>query len=160
MDKLSVRELTEADIQQIAAWRYEEPYDLYNISAQALQEFRNGLYRALVTPNDELKGFVCWGTSAQVRGVRDRGHYDDESLLDMGLGMHPDLTGCGLGASFVNACLKWLAQTFAPAGFRLTVASFNRRAIRVYQKAGFEMTALCKTPTTKGEFEFTVMEKR
>ena len=73
------------------------------------------------------------------RGVtvrRDAGLYG-EPLLDVGLGLRPDLTGRGLGLGFVAAVLALGRERFGPVGFRLSVAVFNERAIRVYERAGF-----------------------
>jgi hypothetical protein len=55
------------------------------------------------------------------------------------LGMRPDLTGRGLGEEFVHAGLRFARETYSPPAFRLTVATFNQRAIRVYERAGFEI---------------------
>ena len=51
--------------------------------------------------------------------------------------MTPDLVGKRLGLGFVLAGLEFAEERFAPSGFRLTVATFNERAIRVYERAGF-----------------------
>jgi RimJ/RimL family protein N-acetyltransferase len=52
--------------------------------------------------------------------------------------MRPDLTGQGLGATFVSAVLRFARQEMARTEFRITVAAFNKRALRVWQKAGFQ----------------------
>ena len=44
--------------------------------------------------------------------------------------MRPDLTGQGLGAEFVRAGLRFAQDSYSPPAFRLTVATFNRRAIK------------------------------
>ena len=94
----------------------------------------------------ELVGFCCFGPAARVAG----GDYRREELLDVGLGLRPDLTGRGLGLAFVRAVLAHAGATRAPAGYRLTVAAFNRRAVRVYERAGFVLDHTFERPGEDG----------
>ncbi|WP_179068851.1 GNAT family N-acetyltransferase [Nostoc sp. C052] len=50
----------------------------------------------------------------------------------------PDLTGQGKGAEYANAMLEFADSLFQPKAFRVTIAAFNKRAIRVWQKLGFK----------------------
>lgn len=54
------------------------------------------------------------------------------------LGLRPDLTGHGLGESFVRTCLRFASATLGAQSYTIVVAAFNRRAIIVYQLAGFQ----------------------
>ena len=56
----------------------------------------------------------------------------------VGLGLRPYLTGRGLGLRFVEAGIEFAVERFHPQRLRLAVASFNKRAITVYERAGFE----------------------
>jgi ribosomal-protein-alanine N-acetyltransferase len=47
------------------------------------------------------------------------------------------LTGCGLGRAAIGTGLEFGASRFAPAAFRITVAAFNQRALRVVTALGF-----------------------
>jgi len=58
-------------------------------------------------------------------------------VIEIGLAMRPDLTGRGLGLSFVEAGLDFARDRYAPTRFTLDVATFNVRAQRVYERAGF-----------------------
>lgn len=123
---------------EIAAWRYDLPYDFYDMAAdeegidEHLDPERLKDYYAAFSGNSELAGFLSFGEEARVAG----GDYSGDAL-DIGLGLRPDLTGKGLGLGFVKAGLEFANEQFSPEGFRLSVATFNERAIRVYERAGF-----------------------
>jgi RimJ/RimL family protein N-acetyltransferase len=130
--------MDETAARAIMAWRYEAPYDVYNLGAGDVdQKVRcfldpvNG-YRTIVDRGGCLVAYCCFGPDAQVPG----GDYDNPAL-DVGLGVRPDLTGQGLGYAFVRAVLRFARQELAPTEFRVTVAEFNERAQRVWQAAGF-----------------------
>ena len=63
------------------------------------------------------------------------------------------------GAAFVRAVLAFGAATFAPDRFRLTVASFNERAIRVYERAGFRAVAAFPFAHAVTGRAFLIMER-
>ena len=70
---------------------------------------------------------------------------DDETLnraeLWIGFGLKPELTGIGLGYGFVSACVEFAVTHSDYKGeyIRLGVAIFNKRAIKVYERVGFEI---------------------
>ncbi len=118
----------------IATWRYPAPYDCYDLSGVAPAYFldqANGFF-ALLSATDELIGFRSFGADGQVPG----GQYDD-SALDTGGGLRPSLTGRGLGRRAIKTGLEFGRRRFAPRAFRVTVASFNLRALRVVTSLGF-----------------------
>jgi ribosomal-protein-alanine N-acetyltransferase len=78
-------------------------------------------------------------------------------MVDIGLGLRPDLTGRGLGLPFVLAGLEFARERFAPEGFRLTVAAFNERAILIYERAGFRGIETFTHRTNGGEHPFVLM---
>ncbi|MEZ4863911.1 MAG: GNAT family protein [Caldilineaceae bacterium] len=80
----------------------------------------------------ELIAFRCFGKDAQVPGGDYRA-----AALDMGGGLRSDLTGKGLGASIMEAAFECARHNFAPKAFRTTVAAFNKRALRVFEKIGY-----------------------
>lgn len=148
--------MTEPDARAVVAWRYEGPYVLYNTDPAQFDETRRALleprnrYYAVRTAEDGLVGTFCFGPDAQVPG----GDYDDADALDIGLGLRPDLTGRGLGGAFLLAGLAFARERLVPTPtrFRLTVAAFNRRAIRVYERAGFRPTHRFVRPSDGREF--------
>ncbi|MDQ2807270.1 MAG: GNAT family N-acetyltransferase [Chloroflexota bacterium] len=145
----------------IAGWRYPPPYDFYNpfpdIAAYLIDPAN--AYFAAYGLHDELAGFFCYGAEAQVFGGHVAGLYSGDATLDLGLGMHPDLMGHGSGAPFVAAGLAFGRARYRPRAFRLTVACFNTRAIRVYTQAGFVPGPVFPSPTARGEVPFLLMQR-
>lgn len=124
---------------EISTWKYDQPYQLYNLdgSAETVREFLDGSYTAVVDADEGTIGYFCVGIAAQVPLGSHHGAYVDDSLVDVGFGMRPDLTGQGRGFEFVSAILAFVASNVENNRLRLTVATFNRRAIRLYEKLGF-----------------------
>ncbi len=130
--------LTEQDVRDFLDWRYDAPYNIYNMVGESADETiaffldeDNG-YFALHDEDDTLIGFCCFGVEGQVPG----GDYSLDAL-DIGVGMRPELTGQGLGYDFVAAALAFAEKTFAPQRLRATIAAFNQRSQRVFEKHGF-----------------------
>ena len=145
---MKVREMDEEKAVNILSWRYEKPYDFYNNedTAEARAELLNGTYHAVVDEEGQLFGFFCTGTSAQVPAGHEYGVYD-EDCIDMGLGMHPERTGKGTGHTFCTFILEQIEARHQDKPVRLTVASFNKRAIRPYEKLGFVQQYVFGTDT-------------
>jgi len=80
-------------------------------------------------------------------------------VLEIGLGLHPERTGQGLGKRFLEAGLAYSRRRFAPKQFTLSVASFNRRAITVYERTGFAPVRIYTHRTKGGEWEFIEMRR-
>jgi len=133
----------------ILKWTYPPPYDFYNIetSEEAYAELLDGSYQAVIAQT-QLVGFFCTGQSAQVPSGRPLGLYRDD-YLDLGLGRQPELTGQGTGFIFCSFVLDTVkAQSTLP--LRLTVASFNERAIHLNEQLGFQRQVTF--PTTSATF--------
>lgn len=135
----SFRPVDEASARAFLTWRYDPPYELYNIEPAELDleilfflDPRNG-YFSIFNEAGALVAFCCFGRDACVPG----GDYSAPAL-DIGLGVRPDLTGQGHGLTYVEAVLEFARKTYALAFFRVTVAEFNKRALRVWKKAGFQ----------------------
>jgi len=154
--KLTICPLTKRHAQAMLTWCYPEPYNLYNPvnSQETLTTWLNptNQYRAILNDRHRLVAFCCFGNEAQVLG----GNYETEAL-DIGLGVHPNLTGQGQGRVYVQSVLKFAIAQFDPVAFRVTVAQFNQRALRVWHQVGFQhQQTFCKVAT---HLQFTILTK-
>ena len=126
--------LTGKDVGTIASWRYPRPYHGYDIDGpQMLRDIlnRDNHFMAL-TINDGLMGFCIYGPDGRVPG------YDyDESAVDIGIGIRPDLTGKGNGTIYVGAVVTAVVTACAGRPLRVTIASWNRRSTKVWMANRF-----------------------
>ena len=156
----TVSEMTVEDAKKIGTWKYAPPYSIYSMTddPESIEELTDGTYYSVYN-NDELIGYFCYGKNTQVPGGIKEGLYADENLIDIGLGLRPDLTGKGHGLCFFTTGLDFGKHKYGRKPFRLTVATFNQRAIKLYEKAGFQMVAQFINKRGEKETEFFVMEK-
>jgi len=136
--ELTIVPLNLSAARQVAGWRYPPPYDVYDIGEEPLAlatMIRPGAGYHAILAGEELVGFCCFGEEARVPG----GDYSAPAV-DVGLGVRPDLTGRGQGRHVFDAVTLFAERAFRPPALRLTVAAFNKRAIRLYQNAGFRET--------------------
>ncbi len=126
------------NILRLMNWTYPFPYSCYDISTDEREvlEFLNGDYYAAYRGRNDLIGFFCVRSSARLPEAESLGVYSGDAL-DFGLGMRPDLVDQGTGYAFVQAGIRFFMETFRPRVMRLTVATFNVRAIKVYERCGF-----------------------
>lgn len=143
--------LTAAEI--ISAWKYPKPYDIYSMGsdAETVNELMNCNYYCIFE-SSELVGYYCAGKAAQVPTELSKPIYADCNYIDIGLGMKPELTGNGQGKRFFAYILKCIKNSYADKKLRLTVATFNKRAIHLYQSFGFKKHFTYTNPNTDTEF--------
>jgi RimJ/RimL family protein N-acetyltransferase len=143
----------------VSNWTYEEPYSIYSFdgSNECMNELMNGSYFYVLGDCEELIGYVCYGCSACVPAGFNAGAYSRNDIVDIGLGMRPDLCGKGMGLSLLKAGLDYARELFNNDKFRLTVATFNKRAVKVYERAGFSKEITFVKESEKGSIEFQAM---
>jgi ribosomal-protein-alanine N-acetyltransferase len=144
------RPMNDEEAREIAGWHYEPPYDFYDTTSDAgdLEELldagqREGSYFAAFDERGALVGFFQFEREGKT--------------VDVGLGLRPDLTGKGLGLELVLAGLEFARRRFDPARFGLSVATFNGRAISVYERAGFRRGEVYTHHTSGADYPFLRM---
>lgn len=117
--------------EDIATWRYDAAHDMAGVKSGRVA--RSGGWLPRRHGGGRLIGFRSFGPDGQVPGWK----YDD-SALDTGRGLRPELTGQDLGRAVISEGLTFGRARFAPAAFRVTVTSFNARALHTVASLGFE----------------------
>lgn len=147
-----IQPMSQDSAEQIAAWTYPAPYDFYDMVAdeedlaQLLSEStRENTYFEVIR-NGALFGFATF--------------FPKKDHLEIGLGMKPDQTGQGLGVNFYQAIEDYARKNFDCRVLQLSVASFNQRALALYQKVGYEKVESYQQATNGGEYPFVKLQKK
>ncbi len=150
---MKIEDWTESHADEVSGWTYEPPYDFYDLASDPADEadmrdpVRREHYRAVLADEyDRLDAFWYFDWPGE--------------LVEVGIGLRPELTGRGRGESFLSAQLAYAAETWHPTAFRLFVAAWNERAIRLYERLGFrEVGRETRRFELVGEHEFVQLER-
>ncbi len=143
--------MTQREAEHIAYnWKYDGIYSFYDITAdkEDLELFLDPIKRGNSVFSVRSEGELVAFFSAQ-----SINYY----IVDIGLGMKPNLTGKGIGREFVKAGLAFVRANYNPKKITLSVAVFNQRAINVYRKVGFEEAGRFMQDTNGSTYEFLKM---
>ncbi|MFZ5821580.1 MAG: GNAT family N-acetyltransferase [Chloroflexota bacterium] len=155
----------------VDAWKYEKEYSIYDYANEAdhmLDEegWGRGIFAVLNQEGDLIGELSIEYLDAQGQ-YTDFRDFDNEALINgrelwIGFGLRPDLVGQGRGTQFVMACVEYAIQIGRYRGeyVRLGVALFNQRAIKVYEKAGFETFEQTAGEISGKTFACAYMRKR
>ncbi len=146
-----IKKMEQPEAVEIAdRWKYDGEYAFYDMTADPED------YEEVVTPEkrgnryfsvfdgDNLTGFFCVE--------------QDGADVEIGLGLRPGLTGQGRGKAFLEEILRFVRENYSFEKIKLDVVSFNQRAIKVYERAGFLKTGTAKVFTNGGVYDFVLME--
>lgn len=163
MNDLHFAPMDAAGARIVAGWQYEAPYDLYSHDVDKVEEtvryYSDPVhhYYTARSAEGELLGFFCFGQEARVPG----GNYEGSDVVDVGIGLRPDLTGRGMGHAFIAAVIGFARRQFSPRYLRATVADFNKRSRRAFEKHGFvPIQAFVSTTESPREFVILRMDVR
>ena len=144
------RRLTQADAEAMAAWHYPEPYTFYDWTADPddlavlLDPARRGDRMQAVEDSDgELIGFFSFKPK-------------EPETIESGSG---PTTPARARPGLCRGGLDQARERIGPQEFSLAVATFNERAITVYERAGFTTVRTYMHHTNGGEWEFVEMRR-
>ncbi|AOZ92769.1 GNAT family N-acetyltransferase [Paenibacillus crassostreae] len=136
LSEFMISVMTAEHARSISAWNYPVPYDIYGWMPWDQMEalgiefgdplIREEQYVSVLNAQGELCGFAQF--------------FPLVGVTRLGISLCPDLCGNGLGVSFVQSIVREAIRRKPEDEIDLEVLTWNKRAIRVYHKAGFEIT--------------------
>lgn len=148
--------ISPSQIFTISVWRYSPPYEIYNLyyppSSKDVAYWLTPEFQVHAIKNtaSQMVAFCSFGRDGQVPG----GDYNIQAL-DIGMGVRPDLTGQGNGIFFAESVCSFARKAFHTRSLRVTVASKNVRALKVWSKVGFR--PIDRFLATKTEISFEIL---
>jgi RimJ/RimL family protein N-acetyltransferase len=127
-----LRPLTAEQGEAMAQWRYPGPWAIYDVTGPL--DPAEGFWSVL-DEDGAVAGYACFGQEARVPGLAER-----PGVLDVGVGMRPDLTGQGRGREFAEAVLAHGHAVSGVARLRAVVQDWNARSRRLLTGLGFDET--------------------
>lgn len=131
MKKLTHGLLTEKEKRQICDWHYAGDYGIYDLPSYEEMKDRS---MGFLNPEREgnFRGF--WEGDSLVGYVNMR---EEEKEVFIGIGVAPELCGQGYGGEILKEAFCIAGKRYPGKPLYLLVRSWNKRAIRCYEKAGF-----------------------
>lgn len=148
--EFSFKPMAEEDARQIAVWHYAAPYDFYD-----MEQDPEDLAELLDPQSWQAPNYAVFNKEKELIGFFS--FHQADQAIEIGLGLRPDLTGKDLGRAFINAGLAFGREHFSVEMWSLSVATFNKRAIRLYEQVGFTALDIFMQRTNGGEYEFLRM---
>lgn len=121
--------LTEEEKVRIADWRYPGDYALYNMPPYA-EDLKT--HSGFAHPD-----FVGFAFYEDDRLIGFTSLYEEAQEIMLGIGIAPESCGQGYGARLIQKTCELSERLYPKKPLYLEVRSWNRRAIRCYEKAGF-----------------------
>lgn len=134
-----LRPMAADDGEAVAHWRYPGPWAVYDVTGPL--DPAEG-YWSVVDGSAALAGFACFGVEARVPGLDERA-----GVLDVGVGMRPELTGQRRGAPFAEAVLRHARDVACARRVRAAVQEWNERSLRLLRGLGFAETGRHDVPS-------------
>lgn len=151
-----IQQLSQENAEVIAnEWHYNGEYSFYDMENDQedydeiiTPELRKDHYFEVLADNGQLTAFFCLDLIE-----------DKNDQVEVGLGMAPELTGHGLGIELMQMIEDYVKQVGKYQKIVLSVAEFNKRAQKVYQRAGYHNTGSENEASNGGIYRFILMAK-
>ena len=131
----SVGTLTGEEAREAVAWRYGGEYAVYNFPDWAECAARGWSITDAAKRENAYFSVRYAGSFLGFFHIMDRpGH------VELGVGIKPELCGQGHGYALMKSALETIRQTRGHTPVQLSVRTFNARAVRCYERAGFRIT--------------------
>ena len=150
---LACHPTTEEEKILITEWKYEGEYSVYN--AEPYEEQRKKGF-GFANPQNHFYSFY---DEKKLIGFINL--YEEKTEVFFGIGVKPEECGKGYGSQMTETACKISRRLFPGKPLYLEVRTWNQRAVRCYEKAGFHIAGEPIRQTTsagEGVFYHLILE--
>lgn len=144
---------TEDEKYEICEWKYSGDFAIYDMESYDKMKEK---HFAFANPKMYVESFLDNNDLIDFCNL-----YDDGDEIFFGIGVNPNFCNRGHGTEMIETMYAISKRMFHGKPLYLEVRTWNKRAIRCYQKAGFviDVDTICKK-THVGEGVFYLMVKK
>ena len=150
---LACHPTTEEEKILITEWKYEGEYSVYNAEPYEEQKKRGF---GFANPQNHFYSFY---DEKKLIGFINL--YEEKTEVFFGIGVKPEECGKGYGSQMTETACKISRRLFPGKPLYLEVRTWNQRAVRCYEKAGFHIAGEPIRQTTsagEGVFYHMILE--
>jgi RimJ/RimL family protein N-acetyltransferase len=149
---LQYHRTTESEKYEIGSWKYEGAYSIYDSTPYEDQR-KSG--KGLANPRNNLFSFYDGENLVGYINL-----FEEASEVFLGIAANPAFCNQGYGQKMTHAAYEIARELFGNKPLYLEVRTWNKRAVRCYEKAGFHIDGEAFTQKTAiGEGSFYRMVK-
>ncbi len=138
-ERVSLRPLTRADLDEIEAWTpFSEPPDLA-LNRLPWHRLGKDLWHELQSIDTQVERYAVLDLQDRVIGVIGLAGVDGDRSPTLSVFLGADYVGQGLGPDALRTVLDHAFRQQGCRAVRLDVAAWNSRARRAYEKCGFRL---------------------
>lgn len=131
--KLENHIMTEDEKRAVCSWKYEGEYALYNLPTyEEMKAKKTGF----MNPNKAKNYYSFYVQDAYVGFVNI---LEEAEEVFIGIGVNPEFCNRGYGQQMLQEVYEISKRLYPAKPLYLEVRSWNKRAIRCYEKAGFKV---------------------
>lgn len=139
---MEVRPLTEEDQRAICEWRYPGEYAVYNLpSWEEMQRRQMGFANP-----DQVQHYHGFREAGTLMGFVNL--LEEETEVFIGIGVEPSRCGQHYGRQILRQAVRMAGQLYPGKPLYLEVRTWNQRAVRCYEQAGFRVEGEAFQQTT------------
>ena len=129
-----IKNMNEEILKEIISWEYEGEYSEYNMDSLENLKAKG----ASITKPENSNNYLCYFKKGELVGYTNTMLKKNGNIF-IGIGLAPKYCGKGLGNSILKNSVVNAKNMYPNSKIVLQVRSWNKRAIKCYEKIGFRL---------------------